>query len=70
MIRSLDIDVEEMPERDPTLDRAIDSAFGMVDIGPGAYYASELLFAADRSAYVQLGSELSEVEFAEDEPAA
>lgn len=53
-------------ERDPRFDRAIDAVLGMVEIGQGTYYASELLFSADHSAYLQLGSEFSEAGFAED----
>ena len=70
VIEKLAIDHPAPLERDPELDRAIDDAFPMIEIGPGSYYPSELLFAADYSAYLELGSELFDAGLAEGEPAA
>ena len=46
------------PIRDNKFDVAIDEQFGIVEVGEHSYYASELLFAADYSAYRDLGGKL------------
>ena len=56
---------EQSPSRSKTLDRAIDLNIGMIEIGNIAYYASEVLFAVDRAAYLLIGAELRESENAD-----
>jgi hypothetical protein len=46
------------PKRDPKFDRAIDDEYGMVDVCDQTYYASELLFSVDHSAYREVGARL------------
>lgn len=46
--------------RDKKLDAAIDGQLGIIDAGEHSYYASELLFAADYSAYRDLGGKLTD----------
>jgi hypothetical protein len=46
------------PERNGAYDHAIDRQYGMVEVGDQAYYASEVLFAADYAAYREIGARL------------
>jgi len=66
----LAIDHPAPPERDPEVDEAIDNAFPMIEIGPGSYYPSEVLFAADYAAYLELGVALLEAPMEGEETAA
>jgi len=50
---------DEKPERDPEMDRAIDSSYGMVQVMGQDYYTSELLFGVDPVAYREIGTSLS-----------
>ena len=56
------------PPHDPKFDRAIDSEFGLVEVGEQPFYASEILFTLDRDAYRDWGSRLCDTAAAE--PAA
>jgi hypothetical protein len=46
------------PQPDNQFNRAIDSAFGMVEVAGQQYYTSELLFHTDFSAYTEVGNDL------------
>jgi hypothetical protein len=46
------------PSREKPLDIAIDTEYGIVEVGEQRYYVSELLFAADYAAYRDLGGRL------------
>ena len=46
------------PSRDRSVDVAIDEQYGIIEVGEQSYYASELLFAVDYSAYRDLGGKL------------
>ena len=46
------------PSREKKLDTAIDAQYGIVSVGEQDYYASELLFSVDYSAYRALGVDL------------
>lgn len=46
------------PQRDGVYDRAIDGAFGLIEIRGQPYYTSEVLFAVDYEAYRDLGAQL------------
>jgi hypothetical protein len=46
------------PQRDVRFDRAIDRVYGMVDVCDETYYASELLFSVDYTAYRDQGTRL------------
>lgn len=48
----------ENPERTPEDDKVIDSSYGMIEIGEGVYYASELLYGVDADAYKEIALEL------------
>jgi hypothetical protein len=58
----------EPAQRDESFDRAIDDAYGMIDVGEQSYYASETLFAVDTDAYVDLGTRLCGETLAADIP--
>jgi len=45
-------------EKSREIDKLIDREFGVVEIGGGRYYASEVLFAVDPGYYTQLGQDL------------
>jgi hypothetical protein len=45
-------------QRDAKLDRAIDREYPMLDVGEETYYVSELLFAVDYAAYLDIGARL------------
>lgn len=47
---------ESRPERDLQIDRAIDGAYGMVQVMDQEYYTSELLFGVDPVAYRDVGT--------------
>lgn len=49
---------EPSPQPNKELDRAIDTAYGMVEVARQNYYTSELLFYADVSAYREIGNSL------------
>ena len=55
----LDNSPPPLPSPDRGIDLAIDDKYGIVEVGEQSYYASELLFAVDYSAYRDLGSRLS-----------
>jgi hypothetical protein len=46
------------PQRDDEFDRAIDGEFAMVKIGRQTFYASEVLFSVDYTAYRETGARL------------
>ena len=46
------------PERDPKLDRVIDSQHGLIQVVNQEYYTSELLFGVDPVAYREIGTTL------------
>jgi hypothetical protein len=46
------------PQRDDAFDRAIDSEYGMVEIGDQTFYASEVLFSVDYWGYRDIGTRL------------
>ena len=48
------------PSREEQIDIAIDEEYGIVEVGEQSYYASELLFAIDPTAYQELGGKLCE----------
>jgi hypothetical protein len=48
------------PQRDGAYDRAIDSEYGMIEIGEQNFYASEVLFSVDYWAYRDVGNRLSQ----------
>lgn len=48
------------PQPDKELDRAIDSVYGMVQVGEQEYYTSELLFYTDISSYYEAGETLKQ----------
>ncbi|MGA2158057.1 MAG: hypothetical protein ABSG90_02440 [Dehalococcoidia bacterium] len=50
------------PSREKSLDVAIDSKYGVIEVGEQGYYTSELLFAVDYTAYRDLGSALCKPE--------
>ena len=54
----LDLAPPAAPTRVKALDLAIDAQFGIVDVGEQRYYASDLLFAVDYTAYRDLGERL------------
>jgi len=45
-------------ERNEDYDKAIDREYGVIEVGPQSYYASELLFSVDYDAYVSIGQDL------------
>lgn len=47
------------PSREKALDLAIDALYGIIQVGEESYYAGELLFSVDYSAYRDLGGRLS-----------
>lgn len=47
-----------LPQRDDQLNRAIDDAFGLVEIAGNRFYASEVLFGIDPALYREMGLEL------------
>ena len=53
-----DASVPAPPQRDSKFDRVIDSQYGMVEVCDQTYYASELLFSVDHSAYREVGARL------------
>ena len=57
------------PSQERELDVAIDEEYGIITVGEQDYYASELLFATDYTAYRDLGGKLTEdsVTMADDE---
>lgn len=46
------------PQREATLDRAIDNAHGLVEVAGNLYYSSEVLFGLDAELYREIGLEL------------
>jgi hypothetical protein len=50
------------PQRDKSFDRVIDREFGMVDVADQTFYASELLFSVDNTAYRELGARLCDTQ--------
>ena len=48
------------PSREKRIDAAIDTLYGIIEVGEQSYSASELLFAADYNAYRNIGEELGE----------
>lgn len=46
------------PSKERNLDLAIDGEYGIIAVGEQDYYASELLFAVDHAAYLDLGGKL------------
>ena len=51
---------KQPPQPDKELDRAIDSVYGMVQVGEQEYYTSELLFYTDISSYYEAGETLKQ----------
>jgi len=45
-------------DRDEKIDKALDSTFGLIEIGKNLYYTSEILFAVDPNAYFEWGNEI------------
>ena len=45
------------PARDPTIDRVLDTRYGMVEVAGQPYHTSELLFGVDSTAYRELAAE-------------
>ena len=54
----LDRTPHEPPLPDRDFDMAIDAQYGIISVGEQDYYASELLFAVDHAAYLDLGGKL------------
>jgi len=54
----LDSAPQAAPVREKPLDVAIDAKYGIIEVGEESYYASELLFAVDYTAYRDLGARL------------
>lgn len=54
------------PERDPKLDRVIDSEYGLVQVVSQEYYTSELLFGVDPVAYREIGTTLNSEDSSEE----
>jgi hypothetical protein len=48
------------PTPDDRYDRAIDSEYGMIQVGEQTFYASEILFSVDYGAYREAGVRLSQ----------
>ena len=48
-------------ERESSIDKLIDSEYGLIEIAGTQYYASEILFSTDPAFYAQLGQELKEL---------
>ena len=49
---------QALPSRDRDFDIAINREYGIITVGEQDYYASELLFAVDPDAYLDLGGKL------------
>ena len=50
---------QETPPQEDHFDEAIDLEYGIIEIGEQSYLASELLYAMDYTAYLELGEELN-----------
>ena len=46
------------PQREAAVDKAIDDKFGLVNVAGSLYYTSEVLYALDPDAYLELGQTL------------
>jgi hypothetical protein len=60
----IDLSPPSEPKPDDNYDRAIDAVYGMVQVGDQSYYASEVLFSVDPTAYKGIGTRLCDSETA------